>query len=86
MTGVILSDVKTAISLPDSLFRRAEVLAKQLGIARSQLYARALVEYLDAQSAEQVTSALDGVYGDLDSALDAPLVAAQGQIVDDEEW
>ena len=86
MTGVILTDVKTAISLPDPLFRRAEEAARKLGIARSQLYALALVKYLDAHSAEQVTSALDQVYADADSSLDLPAAAAQAQTIDMDEW
>jgi metal-responsive CopG/Arc/MetJ family transcriptional regulator len=38
--------MKTAISLPDSIFEAAEKLAKRFGISRSQLYANAVTEYL----------------------------------------
>ena len=86
MTRVILSEVKTAISLPDDLFRQAEALAKRLGIPRSQLYARALEEYLEIHGPAHVTSALDAVYADVDSALDPGLATAQASAVDEEEW
>ena len=38
--------MKTAISLPDDLFDSADELAQQLGVSRSELYARAVAEYL----------------------------------------
>jgi len=39
---VILSALKTSISLPGHLFRRAEAAARKLKMSRSQLYATAL--------------------------------------------
>ena len=65
--------MKTAISLPDKLFIRAESVAAELEISRSELYARALAEYLDRRSAEQVTARLDKVYGAVDGRVDAEL-------------
>ena len=38
--------MKTAISIPDPLFERADQLAQKLGKSRSQLYRDALDEYL----------------------------------------
>jgi predicted transcriptional regulator len=86
MTRVILAPMKTAISLPDDLFRRAEALADRLGIPRSQLFARALAEYLAAHDAEQVTAALDALYADQPSELDESVAAAQAVAVAVEEW
>lgn len=84
MTTVILNTMKTAISLPDQLFRQAEDLARHLGIPRSQLYARALTAYLEAQAPSQITAALDGVYGEVDSSLDPALAAIQATIIAEE--
>lgn len=81
MTAVILSTMKTAISLPDQLFRQAEDLARHLGIPRSQLYARALIEYLEAQAPSQITAALDAVYGEVDSSLDPALATIQAAAI-----
>lgn len=86
MTRVILKDVKTAISLPDELFRQADALAKRLGIPRSQLYAQALAEYLETHGPAHVTSALDAVYAEVDSTLDPSLAAAQASALVEEEW
>jgi metal-responsive CopG/Arc/MetJ family transcriptional regulator len=41
-----MSIVKTAVSLPEDVFERAEVLARTLRTSRSRLYALALEEYL----------------------------------------
>ena len=38
--------MKTAISLPNSVFTEAELLAKQLGISRSELCTQALIAHL----------------------------------------
>jgi predicted transcriptional regulator len=86
MTRVILDPVKTAISLPDDLFRRAEDLAQRLGIPRSQLYARALSRYVADHAPSHITAALDEVYQGLDSSLDRDLAAAQRHAVAEEDW
>lgn len=51
--------MKVAVSLPDDLFARADALAEQLALNRSQLYARALQDYLDGHDADPVTAVLD---------------------------
>jgi metal-responsive CopG/Arc/MetJ family transcriptional regulator len=39
--------VKVAVSLPDELFARADDAASRLGLSRSQVYARAIEEFLE---------------------------------------
>lgn len=51
--------VKTAISVQDSLFERAETLARQLHISRSQLFARALGEFLDRHENRMLLEAIN---------------------------
>jgi metal-responsive CopG/Arc/MetJ family transcriptional regulator len=53
--------MKTAVSLPDKLFTGAERLARRLKVTRSELYARALDEYLSRHAPDAVTEALDRV-------------------------
>ena len=55
--------VKTAISIPDTLFEAAEHLADRLGVSRSELYQRAVAAFLERHLAQTVTDALDGIYG-----------------------
>ena len=54
--------MKTAVSLPDSLFEAAERTATYLGIPRSQLFARALEEFIGNHEGFEVTERLDRVY------------------------
>src|SRR6187551_3736952 len=51
--------MKTAISLPDDVFERAENTAKRLKLSRSELYARALSEFLSRHTADEVTRAIN---------------------------
>ncbi|MEI8095603.1 MAG: ChpI protein [Spirochaetales bacterium] len=54
--------MKTAISLPDRLFEEAEKVAQAMGIPRSQLFSRALEEFLDHRKREGITERLNKVY------------------------
>jgi predicted transcriptional regulator len=56
--------MKTAISIPDHVFRRAERLAKQRNVSRSELYTTALVQMLDAEPKDDLTKAYDGAFAD----------------------
>lgn len=82
------SRVKTAISLPDALFHRAERVAQRLGRTRSALYAEALEAYLDAaEDADEVTATLDELY--TDEVATAPRqagVAAGRRLIDSGQW
>jgi hypothetical protein len=79
--------VKTAISLPDSLFEQAERLAKRLGISRSELYQRAITAFIHQRSRDVVREALNRVYDTTSSRELDPLIrAASEQTLIDEEW
>jgi hypothetical protein len=51
--------MKTAISLPDKLFQKAEAAAKDIGVSRSKLIQIALEEFLRRRRDEAVTAALN---------------------------
>jgi len=78
--------MKTAISLPDELFVRAESLAGYLKVSRSQLYAEALREYVDRRSQEALRDAYNAVFATESSELDPGFLAAQMEILEDEGW
>jgi hypothetical protein len=88
ITAVILSDVKTAISIPDALFESADRVAEHLGISRSELYQRAIERYLRDHSQRVVTERLNKVYeaeatiGSLDSVLER----LQALSLTEDEW
>jgi len=58
--------MKTAISLPDQLYEEAERTAQSLGIPRSQLFAKALEEFIAYHKRENVTERLNRVYSKAD--------------------
>jgi len=51
--------MKTAISIEDGVFRKAERYARQKKKSRSELYAEALVEYLAHHDSDAVTEAMN---------------------------
>ena len=53
--------MKTAVSIPDNVFDDAERLADRLQTSRSQLYARALSEFVARHDDDRVTAAMDEV-------------------------
>lgn len=57
--------MKTAVSIPDDLFRRADELASQLGKSRSELYREALADYVARRDPRAVTSALNEIADEL---------------------
>ncbi|MGB9687016.1 MAG: ChpI protein [Rectinema subterraneum] len=54
--------MKTAISLPEGLYKEAEKTAKALGIPRSQLFAKALQEFIARHTKDTITEDLNKVY------------------------
>lgn len=71
--------MKTAVSLPDAVFEAAERLAKRRGMSRSELYAQAIAQYVQAERSMGVRERLDAIYrADPDaSRLDAALEKLQ---------
>jgi metal-responsive CopG/Arc/MetJ family transcriptional regulator len=78
--------MKTAISIPDELFDRADELARQSGKSRSQLYRDALTEYLRRHDPHAVTRALDEVVVELGGEPDAWLDEAARRTLERSEW
>jgi metal-responsive CopG/Arc/MetJ family transcriptional regulator len=78
--------MKTAVSLPDRLFRAAERHAQRAQKSRSQLYAEALAEYLARHAPDEVTEAMDRVVDDVGAELDAFGGAAARRVLERTEW
>jgi metal-responsive CopG/Arc/MetJ family transcriptional regulator len=86
ITCVILCALKTSISYPDDLFRLAEAAARKLKMSRSQLYSRALAEYLERRKTSKVTQRLNEIYSAEPSKLDSALISAQIESLVRESW
>ena len=68
--------MKTAISLPDTLFKRAEQTAQYMGITRSKLFANALEEYISRYDGERITQKINEVYEKIDQKEFEPYLNA----------
>ena len=82
-------DMKTAISIPDPLFRAAERLARRMHMSRSRLYQSALARFVEEHTGRDVTSRLNEVYGSGGGASDSlpgDIAAMQDAAVGSEDW
>ena len=81
--------MKTAISIPDSVFQAAEELAERCGVSRSELYTKAVASYIADHRTEAVTQALNEVYdfkGEERSALPPDIMNLQLKSLPEESW
>ena len=79
--------MKTAISLPDDVYREAERHAKRTRKSRSQLYAEALAEYLARHAPDEVTERMNQVLAELgEPGIDPFLDGAGRRVLKDVEW
>jgi hypothetical protein len=51
--------MKTAVSIPDAVYRAGELLAKRLKLPRSRLYALALADYVERHADDDITQRLN---------------------------
>jgi metal-responsive CopG/Arc/MetJ family transcriptional regulator len=59
-----MPNVKTAISLQESLFKEAEALARELEISRSQLFAMALENFIKQHENRQLLKQINVAYSE----------------------
>ena len=78
--------MKTAISIPDELFVAAETFAHEKGLRRSDLYSKALLQYLRMHRNEDITEQLNAIYAEEERILEAPFKLAQAKILQRNEW
>ena len=78
--------MKTAISIPDKIFRDAERLSRKLKKSRSQVYAEAVTEYIARHDPEAVTEAMNRVCGEIGDYLDPAISVAALRTLRDIEW
>ena len=78
--------MKTAISIPDKVFRAAEELSRRLRMSRSELYSQAVAAFIASHRSAGVKEKLDAIYGEEDSALDSVLAHWQALALPREDW
>lgn len=78
--------MKTAISIPDSLFEVLEQTAKKMGVSRSKLFSLALKEFLQDHNLQDITIKLNECYKKISSKLDKNIESAQLNSLSKETW
>lgn len=78
--------MKTAVSIPDDVFERAERLAKRDRRSRSDVYSAALREYVARHATDEVTEAMNAVCAEIHEGPDAFAAAAARRVLERSEW
>lgn len=78
--------MKTAISIPDQLFRAADQYAQNHGLSRSKLYAKAVAQFLEQHPSKLITKQLDEIYSSEPAKLNETLSTMQFSSIEKEEW
>jgi metal-responsive CopG/Arc/MetJ family transcriptional regulator len=78
--------MKTAVSVPDEVFRAAERHARRAHKSRSQLYSEALAEYLARHTPAEVTEAMNQVIDKMKKTTDPLVSAAARRVLEKSEW
>ena len=80
--------MKTAVSVPDDIFQRADRLAHDTGRSRSEVYSAALREYVARHEPDEVTDALNRAVEQLgdEARPDAFSREAARRILANSEW
>lgn len=82
----IMGAVKTAISVPDGLFREADDFAKRHGTSRSRLYSDAVAEYLAKRRSNEITAKLNEVLANEPDGLDPVIARIQAESTGPSDW
>jgi len=78
--------MKTAISIPNQVFLRADKFARLRKMTRSALFTIAVDEYIQHHRQDNVTQKLNEVYAKEDSSLDSVLGKLQELSLPKEDW
>jgi len=78
--------MKTAVSLPDELFQKAERLARRLKRSRSRLYRDALAEYVTRHDPDDLTRRIDDALVLAGDGIDPFVTAAARRGLARVEW
>ncbi|MBC7220625.1 ribbon-helix-helix protein, CopG family [Candidatus Bipolaricaulota bacterium] len=78
--------MKTAVSLPDELFERADRFARRAGKSRSELFQDALREYLARRAPEDLTEAVNRAVAAAGKRGEEFVTAASQRVLERVEW
>ncbi len=81
-----MKSLKTAISIPEDIYRDAEDAAEKLGMTRSGLYSAAVADFLNRYRKDDIRTKLNEVHAAGSPGIDPALVVMQFASLPKEEW
>jgi metal-responsive CopG/Arc/MetJ family transcriptional regulator len=78
--------MKTAVTIPDNIIKRADKLAKKRRISRSQLFTEAIESYLDEYEEEEIIRRINEVCEKADTSVDPVLMKMAVLSLPKDEW
>jgi metal-responsive CopG/Arc/MetJ family transcriptional regulator len=81
-----MKSLKTAISIPENIFLKAEETAKNLGMKRSRLYTAAVSDFIEKHREDDLTTRLNELYAEESSRIDSTFTRMQVSSLAQEIW
>lgn len=78
--------MKTAVSVPNGLFERADRFARRTGKSRSEVFQDALREYLARHAPDEITEATNRVVESAGESAEEFVAAASRRVLERVEW
>ena len=78
--------MKIAVSVPDDVFEEAERLARRTKRSRSEVYSRALAEYVARHAPDRVTDAMDRTLTEVGDRADRDVRVAARRVLQRSDW
>jgi metal-responsive CopG/Arc/MetJ family transcriptional regulator len=78
--------MKTAISIPDDIFEKAERLAKRTRKSRSQLFSDAIKEYMARHTPEEITETMNRIIDEIGETTDSFISLSSKRVLEKTEW
>jgi len=78
--------MKTAVSIPDEVFAKAERLARRMKKSRSELFSNALAEYVARHAPDHVTETMNKVCAEVGLQHEDFTSAASRRVLERIEW
>jgi predicted transcriptional regulator len=78
--------MKIAVSVPDETFEEAERLARRMKRSRSEVYSRALAEYVARHAPDRVTEAMDRALAEIGEPAEPFSRRAARRVLKRNDW
>lgn len=78
--------MKTAVSIPDEVFKGAERLARRTRKSRSRLFSEALQDYVARHAPDELTDAMNRVCDEIQNTKDPFVSSAARRVLARTEW